>query len=95
MTEFEAAIDSLGIWSVNNLPGVELVRLTADESDRTVDMEIRLTHDTWNTRERVIDRMIDVRVMYLSDFSIAYRFIDIGGNERMTQAGTRALEFAA
>lgn len=95
MTEFEAAIDSLGIWSVNNLPGVEFVRLTADESDRTVDMEIRLSHDTWNAREKVIERMIDVRAMYLSDFSIAYKFIGIDGDETMTQAGARALEFAA
>lgn len=95
MTEFEAAIDSLGIWSVNNLPGVEFVRLTADESDRTVDMELRLTRDTWNAREEVIERMIEVRVMYLNDFSIAYRFIGIDGEETMIQAGARALEFAA
>lgn len=95
MTEFEAAIDSLGIWSVNNLPGVDFVRLTADESDRTVDMEIRLTHDTWDAREEVIERMIDVRVMYMSDFAIAYKFIAIDGEQPMTQAGTRALEFAA
>jgi len=95
MTEFKAAVESLGIWSVNNLPGVEFVRLTADESDRTVDMEIRLAHDTWNAREEVIDRMIDVRAMYLSDFSIAYKFITFEGDEGATHAGARALEFAA
>lgn len=95
MTEFEAAIDSLGHWSVSHLPGVEYVRLTADESDRTVDMEIRLAHDAWISRERVIERMVDVRIMYLNDFSISYRFIDVDDEETFTQAGARALEFAA
>lgn len=94
MTEFEAAIDSLGIWSVNNLPGVESVRLTADESDRTVEMEIVLSNDAWSSRERIIDLMVEVRVMYLNDFSISYRFGDADGDESMTQPGVRSLQFA-
>lgn len=93
MSQFEAAMNSLGVWSVNNLPGVDLVRLTPDEADRTVEIEIQLTNDSWAAREQVIDRMIDVRVMYLSDFSIAYSFID--GDKALPQAGSRALEFAA
>lgn len=94
MAEFEAAVDALGIWSINNLPGVQLVRLTADDSDRTVKMEIVLSDDTWATRERIIDRMAEVRVMYLNHFSIAYMFGDADGDERMFQPGERAREFS-
>ncbi len=74
MDEFKAAVDSLGNWSVSNLPGVREIRIFADRTDNTARMEICLDEDSWTARETVIDGMIEICEMFFDDFSISYSF---------------------
>lgn len=74
MDDFKAAVDSLGNWSLSNLPGVRVIRIFADRADHTARMEICLDHDTWTAREKVIESMVEIRDMFFDDFSISYSF---------------------
>ena len=74
MDEFKAAVDSLGNWSVSNIPGVREIRIFSDRVDNTAHMEICLQSDSWSAREHAIDAMVDIREMFFDDFSISYTF---------------------
>jgi len=92
-TTFKADVDSLGHWSVANLPGVKAVRITSCQADRTAHMEISLISDTWPNRERAIDAMIEIIEMFFDDFAISYVFADIGEDTAAAQ-GPRTLVYA-
>ena len=77
-TNFKAAVDSLGHWSVDTIPGARSVRITACEADGTAHMEIALENDTWANREQAIDAMLEIMEMSFDDFAISYVFADIG-----------------
>jgi hypothetical protein len=77
-TNFKADVDSLGQWSVANIPGARAIRIAACEADRTAHMEIALEHDTWTNREQAIDVMLEIMEMFFEDLAISYVFADIG-----------------
>ncbi len=78
MDEFKATVDSLGTWSLDNIPEAHVIRILADRVDNTARMEICLRQDSWAARERAIDAMVEIREMFLDDFSITYTFGNAG-----------------
>ncbi|MGE9361830.1 hypothetical protein [Isoptericola nanjingensis] len=95
MDDFQVARDSLGNWSVANLPGVVEVRIYADEKDRSAHMEICLEQDTWQARDAVIDEMVEIEAMFFDDFAITYSFGESRSPELAAVEGLSTRTFAA
>ncbi|MGL4178207.1 MAG: hypothetical protein ACRCSN_19300 [Dermatophilaceae bacterium] len=76
MNEFEAVINSLGehVVSYVGKDNIGSVTIWADELTATADVAIVLASDTWEAEERAIDRMIEVRSVFLDEVAIDYRF---------------------
>lgn len=76
MEDFQALVTSLGESTVTYLGKDNLLRLDvfADEIDMTAHIEIFLRDDSWAEQSRAIDKMIELREMFIEDISIGYRF---------------------
>ena len=94
LDEFRAAIDSLGNWSVSNIPGVREIRLFWDEPDGVAHMEICLANDSGAAREQAIDALIEIREMFIDDFSISYAFGATDETALTSQERSSSLVFA-
>lgn len=78
MDEFEALVHSLGENTVDYL-GKDRLRhlaITADPVTGTAHVEICLQDDSWASRERAIETMVDIRRLFLDDIAIEYAFSD-------------------
>lgn len=94
MEAFEALVHSLGECSVTYVGKEHLRQLTiwADELHATAHIEICLEDDSWAAREHAIDKMIEIRQMFLDDISIEYAFS--GGDYCYDQAPAEEPEFS-
>ena len=95
METFDVVIRSLGESSIVYIPGVHLVRIFADETDRTAHMEICLHDSSWAGREAAIDSLVDLRGMFIDDLSLSYTFSTETDSELSDAARSRSAVFAA
>ena len=85
VNEFEAVIHSMGEHVVSYLgrDNVRAVTIWGDELSGSADISIVLAEDSWAAEERAIDRMVEVREMFLDDIAIDYRFDAEGSGSRV------------
>lgn len=78
MDDFEALIHSLGEHSVDYIGKDRLRQLVVfgDALSETARIEICLTENTWSEQTRVIERMLELRAMFLDELSLDYLFVD-------------------
>lgn len=78
MNEFAALISSLGESAVAYIGKDHLHRLDvySDPTDGTAFLEIFLQDDSWAEQSRAIDKMIEIRGMFMDELSIEYRFVE-------------------
>lgn len=78
MDTFTALIHSLGEHVVDYIGKDHLERLDVfgDEGDSSAHIEIFLSNQTWDEHSRAIDKMIELRAMFLDELSIDYRFVE-------------------
>lgn len=95
MDEFGALVHSLGEHIVDYIGKDHLSRLYiyGDESDASAFVEIFLENDTWEEQTRAVDKMIELRQMFLDDVSIDYRFLD-ADTDAEEAANARRVDFA-
>lgn len=76
VNEFDAVIHSLGEHVVSYIgrDNLEAVRIWGDETSGTADISIVLKSQTWDAQERAIDKLVEVREVFLDDIAIDYRF---------------------
>lgn len=79
MEEFEALITSLGEHLVDYIGREHLQRLDVygDEADGSAHIEVFLTENTWIQQSAVIDKMIELRAMFMDELAIDYRFAEV------------------
>lgn len=78
MDQHEALVNSLGEHCVDYIGKGNLSRLTIalDHANGVAHVEICLQDDSWTAREKAIDAMVDVRLMFLDEVSVDYAFAD-------------------
>lgn len=64
--------------------------VTAHHATNSVDVELRLSNDTWDAQSRAIDKMIEVRGLFLGEVALHYWFVS--GDQH--DAGSQARDFA-
>lgn len=71
-------MNSLGEHAVSYIGGNALraLTVTGDPQSMSARVEICLIENTWAEQTRVIDKMIDLRTMFLNELSIDYVFVD-------------------
>lgn len=76
MDDSEALVHSLGEHCVDYIGKHNLRQLTAtfDHMNGVAHVEICLANDSWSARESAIDKMIEVRQMFLDEVSVDYAF---------------------
>ncbi|MGO4600380.1 hypothetical protein [Terrabacter sp. 2YAF2] len=76
MNAFEIAVQSLGAQIVSYIGRDRLasVSIAADELTATAEIAIVLRDQSWAEEERAIDKMVEIRGMFLDDLSFDYRF---------------------
>lgn len=96
MNEFEATVHSLGESTVEYLrpAGVLKVRIWADELSASAHVEICLESQEWEPQSRAIDKMIELRGIFLDDLSFDYVFVDEETCELHAKAPSTELTFA-
>lgn len=78
MEDFDALVQSLGESTVDYLGKDRLrqLQIMADHVTGTANIEICLEDNTWESQTRAIERMIEIRDMFLDEISISYVFVD-------------------
>ena len=81
VNEFEATIHSLGEHVLTYLgrDHVQAVTIWGDGLSGTADISIVMVDASWATEERAIEKMVEVREMFIDDVAIDYRF-DLEGS---------------
>lgn len=76
MDEFSALIQSLGEHAVDYIGKDNLLRLDVfgDEVDQSAHVEIFLCSEEWGDHSSAIDKMIELREMFMDDLAVDYRF---------------------
>lgn len=94
MDEFGALITSLGEHLVVTVgkENLQRVDIFGDESDGSAHIEIVLVDDAWDRMSGAIDKMIEIREMFLDELSIDYRFAD-QDSETAASANARRSNF--
>ena len=84
--DFGVIIDSLGNMALSWVPGVESVHIYPDAEQGTATLEVCLRTDEWQVREAAVDKMVELRSMFIDELSIDYRFTrgaeDCGAQDR-------------
>ena len=93
---YEVTIHSLGEHVVSYLGRDHLKSVTiwGDELTATADISIVLSDDSWAEHERAIDKMIEIREMFLNDVAIDYRFDSEGSLSRRGSTKAAMLQLA-
>lgn len=78
MDDFEALISSLGEHSVDYIGKDNLRQLAVfgDPGNLSARIEICLEENSWAEQTRAIDRMLELRRMFLDEISIDYAFLN-------------------
>lgn len=97
MDEFTATIHSLGEHIVDGIGRDELkhVLVSGDELTSSVEITIVLSHPSWSVQQRAVDKMVELRALFLDEISFDYRFAPAPEGQ-LTTTSTKAaqLEFA-
>jgi hypothetical protein len=95
VNEFEALMSSLGEHVVGYIGQEHLARLFiyGDEVDLSASIEIFLEDESWASRTRAIDKMVEIREMFIDEISIDYRFVH-EDSETIEAAHARRADFA-
>lgn len=72
--EFDVIIDSLGNMTLSWVPQAESVCIYPDAEQGTAVVEICLSTDDWQVHEAAVDKMVELRGMFIDDLSMDYRF---------------------
>jgi hypothetical protein len=77
MDDFQALISSLGESTVAYVGESNLQSLLVfgDPADMTAAIELGLRENTWELQEHAIDRLLEVREIFLDELSISYCFV--------------------
>lgn len=77
MNEFEAIINSLGAQVLTYVGKERLTSVTiwGDERAGTADIALVLQDASWASQEYAVEKMIEVRSLFIDDVSIDYRFL--------------------
>ena len=96
VNEFEATIHSLGEHVVDTLgrDNLDQVLVSADELTETAEITISLRRPTWAEQSRAIDRMVELRLLFMDDLSFDYRFVDTGDVTHASTTKAAQLSFA-
>lgn len=98
MDEFQAIIHSLGEHIVDGIGHDNLrhVLVSGDELTSTAEITIVLSRRTWEMQERAIEKMVDLREIFLDELSFDYRFAPAPEGGELTTTSTKApqVEFA-
>lgn len=96
VNEFEATIRSLGenVVSYIGRDNLEAVTIWSDEVSATADISIVLLNQAWDAEARAIDKMIEIREMFLDDLAIDYRFDSDVTRSRMGSTKAAMLQVA-
>lgn len=93
MDEFEALVHSVGENSVDYIgkDALKLLTVTGDPQSMAARVEICLEDNSWAEQTRVIDRMIEIRTMFLDELSIDYVFVD---EDNCTRSAARRSDYS-
>ncbi len=82
--DFQALISSLGESTVTYIGRDHLrsLDILGDEMDGTAFLQICLAEDTWDAQTRAVDKMLEIREIFLDELSVEYRFIDEDSSTR-------------
>ncbi|WP_340539424.1 hypothetical protein [Nocardioides sp. GXZ039] len=77
MDDFQALISSLGESVVTYVGKDRLQSLYVfgDPGDMAAAIELGLAENTWEFQQHAIDKLIEIREMFLDEVSISYRFV--------------------
>ena len=92
MNEFEALIHSLGEHLVITLGRDNLRRLDVfgDATDEAAYVEIVLADQSWASMSDAVDKMIEVREMFIDEISLDYRFASEDSETRASAQARRS-----
>lgn len=78
MDDFDALVVSIGEHAVSYIGKAHLSGLFVfgDEVDMTAFVEIYLSSSSWAEQDRAIEKMIELRAMFMDDAAIDYRFVE-------------------
>lgn len=78
MDEFGALVHSLGEHAVSYIrrENLKQLEIMADPMAGAAHIEICLSDDNWAAQSAAIDKMIELREMFLDEISIDYVFVD-------------------
>lgn len=78
MSDFKVLIQSLAehVGDYIGLDHVQAASIFADEIDGTAHIEIQLRDNSWPEQSRAIDKMLELRTMFLDELAIDYIFVD-------------------
>jgi hypothetical protein len=78
MNDFEALIQSLGEHIIEYLKAarVSRVRIFPDANSESAHIEICLSDHSWSAQSSAIDKMIEIRAIFLDDIAFDYAFVD-------------------
>ena len=96
VNEFDAVIHSLGEHVVSYVGSDNLrsVRIWSDELSGTADISIVLADESWDAESRAIERMLQVREVFLDELSFDYRFDPAESVSRVGSTKVAALQVA-
>lgn len=77
MDAFPALITSFGDYLVTMIGAENLDQLTVDghEDSGAAEVEIKLRDNRWDEQLRVIERIGEVRTIFMDELSFSYRFL--------------------
>ncbi len=96
MDSDQALVNSLGEYTVTAIGRSHLRTLTAtyDHVNGLAHIEICLSDDSWDARAHAIDKMLEVREMFLDEVSIDYAFSSPGMCAVETEVADAEFAFA-
>ncbi len=74
---FRATVVSLGEWTLDNLKGTvpfTHIQVLADPSLGFARLTLTLDPDTWENRSAALDKLAEVRIMFLDELALEFSF---------------------
>lgn len=70
-------IESLGNMALAWVPEAQQITIYPDADAGSALVEVCLRRDDWQLREAAIDKMVELRSMFIDDLALSYRFSDV------------------
>ncbi len=87
--DFDVIIDSLGNMTLSWVPEAESVRIYPDAELGTATVEVCLRTDDWRVHEAAVDKMVELRGLFIDELSMDYRFTDGAADCAAERPGAR------